>query len=243
MWRSTNQESPILINAWQALYDHETPAPPKPVNPVMTTIDHRKLLIGGDSKHIRCWDLNQEALTEDLPSDHGTITAMTHYGHNIAIGSADGTVRLYDLRAPNKVATAAPKHAKPPKAISFRPNDEHTLVSVCAAGSVHVVDTRKMTPIKSWSFPELTLPEVAIHERWDLVAACSAEVVEVYTVEGKEVARVDRNDAGLGEGVPVGAAGKKRPPTCVAFHGTELLMCAGYKDNTAVLFGEKVGGE
>ncbi|XP_039432581.2 regulatory-associated protein of mTOR-like [Culex pipiens pallens] len=244
MWSSTDQESPTLINAWQALYDHETPTPPKPVNPVMTTIDNRKLLVGGDSKHIRCWDLNQEVLSEDLPSDHGTITAMTNHGHNLAVGTADGAVRLYDLRAPNKVATAAPKHAKPPKIISFRPNDEHTLVSVCAAGSVHVLDTRKMTPVKTWSIPELAFPEVAIHERLDLMATCSAEVVEVYTVEGKEVARVDRND--VGEGVPVvvgGAVGKKRPPTCVAFHGTELLMCVGYKDNMAVLFGEKVGGE
>lgn len=226
MWQTHWKSDPSLLTAWQALYDFDSAPSHKLHGVSMTLFGGGQLITGGDAKYLRKWDLEKELTLGDvcIGTDQA-VTGLTSNGsYSVVAGLENGTVRLFDLRAEadGKVAVG-PKHGNPVRAVSLRP-DDLSMVSTCSAGSVHLVDLRKMIPaVKKWSVAAVPV-DVAVHERLDVVAFAGEDSMEVYSIEGERIC-----GGWEGEGA-----------VCVGFHPSEALLGAGYRRDggTVVLYRE-----
>ncbi|XP_053690228.1 regulatory-associated protein of mTOR-like [Sabethes cyaneus] len=233
-------QSNVLLSAWQALYDMDCFGSSRSTDAskglLLCAFGENEVVTAGESKQIRVWDLNSEMMTTDLPTGvDQPITALVNQNRrNIVAGFADGSMRIYDLRtAGSGKVTVTAKHIKSVCSIGIQ-SDNYTVISACVAGTVTVMDWRKLSnPVKSWCYDQ-PVSNIAIHEQLQLVAG-TIEAVDVRSVLGEELYKVYRTD---GDGnVLVEGARKRCPSSSVAFHPTKPLMCTGYKDNTAVLYG------
>lgn len=59
-------------------------------------------IVGGDAKQLRCWDAETELKISDIPTgcDQPVLVLSSAPNELIAAGCADGSVRLFDRRAP-----------------------------------------------------------------------------------------------------------------------------------------------
>ncbi|KXJ84572.1 hypothetical protein RP20_CCG007925 [Aedes albopictus] len=225
LWQiPTSQTEPTLVTTWQGLHGCGDISPSAKTHGIsMTSIGDRKLIIGGDAKYLRQWDLVTELALGDVPvGTDQAVTALASNGvYNIAAGLEGGTVRLFDTRAEaeGKVAVG-PKHSNPVRAISLRA-DNLNMISVCRGGSAHLVDLRKMIPaVKKWSWSGVPA-DVAIHPILDLMAFGAAQSLEVYSTGGEQ------------------QCGSEEGAVCVDFHPTEAVLAAGNARNKVVqLYGE-----
>ncbi|XP_058827286.1 uncharacterized protein LOC131687230 [Topomyia yanbarensis] len=232
-------QSNTLTNVWQALYDPVSRTPSTAVAKGLVMSAYGKTLFtAGDAKYLRSWDLEAEQMIGDTPTgiDEPVTAIVCHNHHNVALGFASGKIRIFDTRTNSRAASKTgytPPILKSVRTMSVR-NNQVTLVSASATGLVHVLDLRKLAiPLKQWSF-DGEVSDVAIHDRLQLVAG-AGELIDVRTIDGEELYKIHRMEGtgGAGEGT------KKRPPSCLVFHPNEALICAGYNDNTAVLYADR----
>ncbi|XP_058461926.1 regulatory-associated protein of mTOR-like [Malaya genurostris] len=226
-------QSNLINNSWQGLHDCVNQTPPSTLpTSLLMSICEQTLFTAGDAKHFRSWNLETELLigTTATGTDEPVTAIECQSHHIVATGYSSGKIRLFDLRTNNRTVGKGSLMPHSVRTISFQ-NDHITIVSVGASGLVHVMDMRKLTvPLHHWSF-DGNLSDVAIHDRLQLVAA-AGDSIDVRTIYGDEIYKIDTKCHTKYATEEI----KKRLPLCVVFHKNEALLCAGYNDNTAVLY-------
>ncbi|XP_055621476.1 protein raptor homolog [Toxorhynchites rutilus septentrionalis] len=224
IWQTTSTGS-VPGYSWQALYGLDAIPSPKTAK-VLFAAFGETLLSAGAPRYLRMWDLAEGWMVADIDTgtDHPTTAIECHSRQCLAVGAADGGVRLLDLRASNaagKMAVVA-KHRSSVRRISVRP-DGMTMMSACSDGVFYTVDLRKPSaPLKQWTIDGQAVDDIAFHKAYDIVA-CAGESTGVYSTDGELLCDVN-------------AELKRGPSSCVAFHPNDAMLCVGYKDNTAVLY-------
>lgn len=116
----------------------------EPVSAMQWTSD-TQLVSGGWDHCIRQWDVETATNTNTLTASKAILT-LSHSPLNslVATGSADSTIRLYDMRSSDGllVKSTLQAHAGWVSAVCWSPTDEHQLMSGCYDNKVKVWDTR-----------------------------------------------------------------------------------------------------
>jgi WD40 repeat protein len=221
------------------------------------------LLAGGSSKHIRCWDLaaeqcgtlietNSEAcvttLTTAWDSDHGAMSAgYQGMGPDIIVaGHGDGTLKLFDIRAPQNAAAAV----SPGKKSRGRPTKftEHSswivdtsftcyggrfeIISGSVAGDIRAWDLRASSSLRTLDVQRSPMTALTVHKQIPIAATGShAQFIKILTLEGEtlQVARFHEEMSGHRIG----------PVSCLEFHKHKLLLAAGATNSLVSIYEPK----
>ena len=221
------------------------------------------LIAGGNSKHIRCWDLaaeqcgtvietNSEAcvttLTTAWDSDHGAMsTGYQGMGPDIIVaGHGDGTLKLFDIRAPQNAAAAV----TPGRRSRGRPTmfTEHAswivdtsftgyggrfeIISGSVAGDVRAWDLRASSSLRTLDVQRSPMTALSVHKQIPIAATGShAQFIKIMTLEGEtlQVARFHEEMKGHRIG----------PVSCLEFHKHKLLLAAGATNSLVSIYEPK----
>lgn len=227
VWREKNSEDSILLTAWQALPEGHTPKSKHYVG--LLTSWHQKshcLVVGGDSKFLRCWDVNRELNLCDLPTDSDSFVCVLSSAPNelIAAGCGDGSVRLFDKRLPPNDARVMTyrEHRGAILAACIR---DDCLVSGCSQGSVRLFDVRHNSSIQHWDAGDITT--MAVHSSADIVA-CGTNGITIYGLDGRQLNVIKTHEGFMGHKVGY--------TSCLSFHPHKVSLAAGFVDNTVAVY-------
>ncbi len=139
------------------------------------------LLVGGDSKYIRCWDADREALIEDFTTQAGSnVTALasdTESGQVFVAGFGDGVVRMFDKRmGPDQaVVRVLRQHHTWIQSLHLQVGGERDLVTGSMNGDIKIWDIRSSeSPISSTNVAHNGLSALAVHDHAPIFAVTSA---------------------------------------------------------------------
>ncbi|VDD76559.1 unnamed protein product [Mesocestoides corti] len=132
---------------------------------------HNLLLVSGDVRVVRLFDLDQEACIRDLSTNADVpVTRLARADDNLlAAGFADGTVKIFDARLPNSPMSVVFKDTGLMEAgdggrildLSFAPYQANRrLYAVSSSGHVgawHLAHAASASPSNVWQ-PIVTLP-------------------------------------------------------------------------------------
>ncbi|KAI8799977.1 hypothetical protein BJ742DRAFT_860427 [Cladochytrium replicatum] len=112
------------------------------------------LLVGGDSKLIRIWDVEKEICVQDIQTrTTGSVTTLTSdrdAGNLIVAGGGDGGVRIYDSRRRDSVVLSLREHTAPVLNVHLHNGASPYLVSGSSEGDVRFWDVRKHDSVKTF---------------------------------------------------------------------------------------------
>ncbi|KAI8799321.1 raptor N-terminal caspase like domain-containing protein [Cladochytrium replicatum] len=112
------------------------------------------LLVGGDSKLIRIWDVEKEICVQDIQTRAtGSVTTLTSdrdAGNLIVAGGGDGGVRIYDSRRRESVVLSLREHTAPVLNVHLHNGSSPYLVSGSTSGDVRFWDVRKHDSVKTF---------------------------------------------------------------------------------------------
>ncbi|KAH9309836.1 hypothetical protein KI387_037747, partial [Taxus chinensis] len=125
VWKDyTQQDKQRLATAWQATQGHRPGA--RSVNAV---VDWQQLTgylyASGEISSIMVWDLDREQLACSIPSSSesciSALSASEVHSGQLAAGTGDGSVRLYDIRTREMLVCATRPHVQRVVGINFQP--------------------------------------------------------------------------------------------------------------------------
>nr|CAB3459136.1 unnamed protein product [Digitaria exilis] len=194
------------------------------------------LYASGDMSSILVWDLDKEQLLSTIQSSaDSAISALSasqvRPGH-FAAGFADGSVRIFDVRSPDRLIYMAKPHA--PKTekvvgIGFQPGfDPYKIVSASQAGDIQFLDVRRAAdPYLTIEAHRGSLTALAVHRHAPVVASGSAkQMIKVFSLEGEQLTIIRYQPSFMGQ--RIGSV------NCLSFHPYKSLLAAGAGDNALV---------
>nr|CAB3490706.1 unnamed protein product [Digitaria exilis] len=194
------------------------------------------LYASGDMSSILVWDLDKEQLLSTIQSSaDSAISALSasqiRPGH-FAAGFADGSVRIFDVRSPDRLIYMARPHAPRTEkvvGIGFQPGfDPYKIVSASQAGDIQFLDVRRAAePYLTIEAHRGSLTALAVHRHAPVVASGSAkQMIKVFSLEGEQLTIIRYQPSFMGQ--RIGSV------NCLSFHPYKSLLAAGAGDNALV---------
>ncbi|PUZ43415.1 hypothetical protein GQ55_8G007600 [Panicum hallii var. hallii] len=194
------------------------------------------LYASGDMSSILVWDLDKEQLLSTIQSSaDSAISALSasqvRSGH-FAAGFADGSVRIFDVRSPDRLIYMATPHAPRTEkvvGIGFQPGfDPYKIVSASQAGDIQFLDVRRAAePYLTIEAHRGSLTALAVHRHAPVVASGSAkQMIKVFSLEGEQLTIIRYQPSFMGQ--RIGSV------NCLSFHPYKSLLAAGAGDNALV---------
>ncbi|XP_062181842.1 regulatory-associated protein of TOR 1-like isoform X2 [Phragmites australis] len=194
------------------------------------------LYASGDMSAILVWDLDKEQLLSTIQaSADSAISAMSasqvRSGH-FAAGFADASVRIFDVRTPDRLVYMARPHAPRTEkvvGIGFQPGfDPYKIVSASQAGDIQFLDVRRAAePYLTIEAHRGSLTALAVHRHAPVVASGSAkQMIKVFSLEGEQLTIIRYQPSFMGQ--RIGSV------NCLSFHPYKSLLAAGAGDNALV---------
>ncbi|KAF8748893.1 hypothetical protein HU200_012820 [Digitaria exilis] len=170
-----------------------------------------------------------------LSSADSAISALSasqvRPGH-FAAGFADGSVRIFDVRSPDRLIYMAKPHAPRTEkvvGIGFQPGfDPYKIVSASQAGDIQFLDVRRAAePYLTIEAHRGSLTALAVHRHAPIVASGSAkQMIKVFSLEGEQLTIIRYQPSFMGQ--RIGSV------NCLSFHPYKSLLAAGAGDNALV---------
>ncbi|KXG27593.1 regulatory-associated protein of TOR 2 isoform X3 [Sorghum bicolor] len=194
------------------------------------------LYASGDMSSILVWDLDKEQLLSTIQSTADNAisslsASLVRSGH-FAAGFADGSVRIYDVRSPDRLVYVARPHAPRTEkvvGIGFQPGfDPYKIVSASQAGDIQFLDVRRAAePYLTIEAHRGSLTALAVHRHAPVVASGSAkQMIKVFSLEGEQLTIIRYQPSFMGQ--RIGSV------NCLSFHPYKSLLAAGAGDNALV---------
>ncbi|ONM20088.1 Regulatory-associated protein of TOR 1 [Zea mays] len=144
-------------------------------------------------------------------------TSQVRSGH-FAAGFADGSVRIYDVRSPDRFVYVARPHA---------PRTEK-IVSASQAGDIQFLDVRRAAePYLTIEAHRGSLTALVVHRYAPVVASGSAkQMIKVFSLGGEQLTIIGYLPSFMGQ--RIGSV------NCLSFHPYKSLLAAGAGDNALV---------
>uniref|UniRef100_A0A7N0VD95 Raptor N-terminal CASPase-like domain-containing protein n=1 Tax=Kalanchoe fedtschenkoi TaxID=63787 RepID=A0A7N0VD95_KALFE len=228
-----------LVTAFSSIQGHKPGV--RSLNPVVDWQQQSGFLYAsGEISSIMTWSLERGQLVNALPSPTdcsiSALSASPVHSGQLATGYVDGTVRLFDVRAPDSLVYTASPHTKESEKVmglGFHPGlDPVKLVSASQAGDVQVIDMRySKGSYASFEAHKGSLTAFAIHRHAPIIASGSArQLIKVYSLEGDLLGSMQNS--------PIFMPQKTGPISCLAFHPYRMLLAAGTTDPFVSIFAD-----
>nr|UBK23765.1 regulatory-associated protein of mTOR-like [Macrobrachium rosenbergii] len=231
------QEPPSLITAFQATNDM-TPATRGAGLLLSWEQDTKTLVVGGDSRTVRLWDLQAERRTMELPTggESKTIVTAIHShqaGPWIVAGFSDGYVRVLDRRHPSNRSVVRQWREHTSWVISshlLNASQATTkIITGVVSGEVRLWDMRQANSVQVCA-PNQEMTAMATHANAHLFATGSVnQVIAVHHASGSSVNAIKYHDGFMGTRIG--------PVSCLAFHPRRVLLAAGTTDSYISVYG------
>ncbi|KAL6905760.1 hypothetical protein ACP4OV_003361 [Aristida adscensionis] len=190
------------------------------------------LYASGDMSSILVWDLDKEQLQSTIQlSADSAVSALVRSGH-FAAGFADASVRIFDVRTPDRLVYMARPHAPRTEkvvGIGFQPGfDPFKIVSASQAGDIQFLDIRRAAePYLTIEAHRGSLTALAVHRHAPVVASGSAkQMIKVFSLGGEQLTIIRYQPSFMGQ--RIGSV------NCLSFHPYKSLLAAGAGDNALV---------
>uniref|UniRef100_A0A7N0T3I6 Raptor N-terminal CASPase-like domain-containing protein n=1 Tax=Kalanchoe fedtschenkoi TaxID=63787 RepID=A0A7N0T3I6_KALFE len=190
------------------------------------------LYASGELPSVMVWDLEKEQLLNSIPwsSECGisAISASQVHGGQFVAGFFDGTVRVYDIRAPEQLTSVSQPHTQKVGkvvGIGFQPGlDPLKIVSASQAGDIQFLDIRNQKEAYlTIDAHRGSLTALAVHRHAPLIASGSAkQLIKVFSLEGEQLGTIRYYPTFMGQ--KIGSV------SCLAFHPYQVLLAAGSAD-------------
>ncbi|XP_062197117.1 regulatory-associated protein of TOR 1-like isoform X2 [Phragmites australis] len=194
------------------------------------------LYASGDMSSILVWDLDKEQLlsTTQLSADSAisALSASQVCSGHFAAGFADASVRIFDVRTPDRLVYMTSPHAPRTEkvvGIGFQPGfDPFKIVSASQAGDIQFLDVRRASePYLTIEAHRGSLTALAVHRHAPVVASGSAkQMIKVFSLEGEQLTIIRYQPSFMGQ--RIGSV------NCLSFHPYKSLLAAGAGDNALV---------
>ena len=207
------------------------------------------LIAGGNSKFVRCWDLESEKVINKLEtnSDADVTTLTTAWDQDtygiskdvIVAGLSDGSLKLFDIRKnsagsrPKLRVNSSSEHKSWVVTTSFTSYcGRYELISGTVSGEVKAWDLRMLSSIRTLNVQRSTLTTLAVHTKIPIIATGSdAQFIKIVGTDG-DTMQVLRYHEKL-------VSHKFGPISCLAFHPYKDLLAAGATDGYIGLYSTK----
>ncbi|KAL5204746.1 hypothetical protein ABZP36_009617 [Zizania latifolia] len=190
----------------------------------------------GDMSSILVWDLDKEQLLNTIQStaDSGisALSASQVQCGQFAAGFIDASVRIFDVRTPDRLVYMARPHAPRTEkvvGIGFQPGfDPYKIVSASQAGDIQFLDVRRASePYLTIEAHRGSLTALAVHRHAPVIASGSAkQMIKVFSLEGEQLTIIRYQPSFMGQ--RIGSV------NCLSFHPYKSLLAAGAGDNALV---------
>ncbi|KAL5205507.1 hypothetical protein ABZP36_033716 [Zizania latifolia] len=194
------------------------------------------LYASGDMSSILVWDLDKEHLLNTIQStaDSGisALSASQVQCGQFAAGFIDASVRIFDIRTPDRLVYMARPHAPRTEkvvGIGFQPGfDPYKIVSASQAGDIQFLDVRKAyEPYLTIEAHRGSLTALAVHQHAPVIASGSAkQMIKVFSLEGEQLTIIRYQPSFMGQ--RIGSV------NCLSFHPYKSLLAAGAGNNALV---------
>ncbi|KAK7086926.1 hypothetical protein SK128_000698 [Halocaridina rubra] len=233
----STQDQPSLVTAFQATTD---------INPATRGTglllsweqDSKTLVLGGDSRTVRLWDLQAERRTVELPTggESKTFVSAIHShqaGPWIVAGFSDGYLRVLDRRLASNRAVVRQWREHPSWVISthlLNASQATTkIISGVVSGEVRLWDMRQSNSVQVCA-PTQEMTAMATHANAHLFATGYVnQVIGVHHASGSSVNTIKYHDGFMGTRIG--------PVSCLAFHPRRVLLAAGTTDSYISVYG------
>lgn len=190
------------------------------------------LYAASEVSSILLWDLDKEQnISSFSSSSDSTVSALSASqipGDRVAAGYVDGSVRIFDVRAPDIPACTTRLHTQRVEkvvGIGFQPGlDPDKIVSASQAGDIQFLDIRN--PSEAYLTIDAhrgSLTALAIHHHAPVIASGSAkQIVKVFSLDGEQLSIIRY--------YPTLMAQRIGSVSCLTFHPYRVLLAAGAAD-------------
>ena len=216
-----------------------------------------KLIAGGNSECIRCWDLGSEQCVSSLETNtESCVTSLTtawdpdqgsvpgNYGPEIVVaGHSDGSLRVFDIRSPQVASANTGRRSRRPSHYTEHSSwivdtsfsnygGRHGIVSGSIEGDIRLWDLRVSSSLRTLEVQRTQMTALAVHKQIPIAATGShAQFIKIVTLEGEtlQVARFHEEMSGHRIG----------PVSCLEFHKHKLLLAAGGTNSLVSIYKPK----
>ncbi|XP_058214719.1 regulatory-associated protein of TOR 1-like isoform X1 [Rhododendron vialii] len=214
-----------LVTAFSAVQGHRPG-----VRSVNAVVDWQQqsgyLYASGEVSSIMVWDLDKEQLLNSVPSSSdcsiSALSASQVHPGQFAAGFVDGSVRLFDIRAPELPVCTTQPHTQRVEirvvGIGFQPGLDLTkIVSASQAGDIQFLDIRQLRDsYLSINAHKGSLTALAVHRHAPIIASGSAkQMIKVFNMKGQPLGSMRYKMGSL---------------NCLTFHPYQILLAAGAAD-------------
>ncbi|KAB2008879.1 hypothetical protein ES319_D10G129700v1 [Gossypium barbadense] len=228
-----------LVTAFSSIQGH------KPgVRSLSTVVDWQQqsgyLYASGEISSVMIWDLDKEQLINSIPSSSdcsvsALASSQVHAGQ-FAAGFVDGSVRLYDVRAPDMLVCATRPHTQQVErvvGIGFQPGlDQGKIVSASQAGDIQFLDIRNQRDAYlTIDVHRGSLTALAVHRHAPIIASGSAkQLIKVFSLEGEQLGVIRYQHTFMAQ--KIGSV------SCLTFHPYQVLLAAGAADACVSIYAD-----
>ncbi|MBA0664238.1 hypothetical protein Goklo_004277 [Gossypium klotzschianum] len=228
-----------LVTAFSSIQGH------KPgVRSLSAVVDWQQqsgyLYASGEISSVMLWDLDKEQLINSIPSSSdcsvsALASSQVHAGQ-FAAGFVDGSVRLYDVRAPDMLVCATRPHTQQVErvvGIGFQPGlDQGKIVSASQAGDIQFLDIRNQRDTYlTIDAHRGSLTALAVHRHAPIIASGSAkQLIKVFSLEGEQLGIIRYQHTFMAQ--KIGSV------SCLTFHPYQVLLAAGAADACVSIYAD-----
>ncbi|TIC71829.1 hypothetical protein E3Q00_04400 [Wallemia mellicola] len=204
------------------------------------------LLVGGDSRVIRCWDSRRELFHSDIQTTaQSCLTAITSdqdMGNIVIAGFGDGTVRVYDRREDSRNSCVAHyrEHLSWVQNIHLQRGGNRELVSGSIDGDIRLWDIRAQGSISQVDAHREGMSCIDMHEHASVLATSSmpefnssgirTQTVKLWKVDSEGILPRGRTISSRPLAPPAKALPFNPSVSSLAFHPNEMLVGMGSAD-------------
>ncbi|ONK61806.1 uncharacterized protein A4U43_C08F33770 [Asparagus officinalis] len=198
------------------------------------------LYASGDVSSILVWDLDKEqnvcSVSSSSDSSLSALSASQVHGGQFAGGFVDGSVRIFDVRAPDLPVCSTRLHTQRVErvvGIGFQPGlDPTKIVSASQAGDIQFLDIRN--PDKAYLTIDAhrgSLTALAVHRHAPVIASGSAkQIVKVFSLEGTQLSIIKYYPTFMGQ--KIGSV------SSLTFHPYRVLLASGAADACVSIYAD-----
>ncbi|TIA71133.1 hypothetical protein E3P91_02737 [Wallemia ichthyophaga] len=207
------------------------------------------LLVGGDSRVIRCWDSQRELFHSDIPTTaQSCLTAITSdqdMGNIVIAGFGDGTVRVYDRREDSRNSCVAHyrEHLSWVQNIHLQRGGNRELASGSIDGDIRLWDIRAQASISRVDAHREGMSCIDMHEHASVLATrprssmpefnssgIRTQTVKLWKVDSEGILPRGRTISSRPLAPPAKALPFNPSVSSLNFHPNEMLVGMGSAD-------------